>query len=103
MNRLNCSSISIRFGILIGLLSPAANVPAQIAVVDNFDQYASPIVVTTTGYTNGYNIYFGGASGPKDFKAIFGFDYSTVTFPTTIPPAPQGLADIDRARHVCCG
>jgi photosystem II stability/assembly factor-like uncharacterized protein len=56
---------------------------------DIFDDYVSPSIVTNTGTTNGYKIFFNAASGATDFKAIFGFDYSTVTYPTNIPPAPH--------------
>jgi hexosaminidase len=62
---------------------------AQPLFSDNFDSLASPIVVTNSGTTNGYNLKFSAALGPEDFKAIFGFDYSTVTYPTNIPPAPH--------------
>src|SRR3954465_13833479 len=71
------------------LLSFLSTANAQVLFSDNFDSYATPITVTTTGQTNGYNILFGAGSGATDFKAIFGFDYSTVTFPTTIPAAPN--------------
>jgi hypothetical protein len=47
--------------------------------------------VTNIGTTNGYKIVFRAATGPIDFKAIFGFDYSTVTYPTSIPSAPNSL------------
>lgn len=56
---------------------------------DNFDGYNAPRIVTTPGTTNGYRIFYRAASGGFDFKAIFGFDYSTVTYPTNIPPAPN--------------
>jgi hexosaminidase len=56
---------------------------------DNFDSYASPVTVTNIGTTNGYNIKFNASSGPVDFKAIFGFDYSVITYPTNIPSAPH--------------
>src|SRR5205814_270569 len=62
---------------------------AQVLFSDNFDNYSSPVTVTTTGQSSGYNILFGAGSGATDFKAIFGFDYSTVTTPSTIPPAPN--------------
>ncbi len=56
---------------------------------NDFDHYASPSVVTNVGTTNGYKIVYRSTSSVKDFTAIFGFDYSTVTFPTVIPPAPH--------------
>jgi hypothetical protein len=39
--------------------------------------------------TNGYQIFWTAGSGPADFRAIIGYDYSVVTFPTNIPPAPN--------------
>ncbi|MEK7780153.1 MAG: immunoglobulin domain-containing protein [Verrucomicrobiota bacterium] len=56
---------------------------------DNFDGYAAPNIVTNVGTTNGYKVFFRAAASVLDFKAIFGFDYSTVTYPTNIPPAPH--------------
>ncbi len=56
---------------------------------ENFDSYSSPGVVTTPDTTNGFKIFFGAASGGYDFTAAFGVDYSGVTSPTTIPPAPH--------------
>jgi hypothetical protein len=32
---------------------------------------------------------FGAASGSQDFTAIVGFDYSSVTYPISVPPAPH--------------
>jgi photosystem II stability/assembly factor-like uncharacterized protein len=58
---------------------------------NDFDSYVSPSVVTTAETTNGYKIVYLAAAGPVDFKAIFGFDYSTVTYPTSIPSAPNSL------------
>jgi hexosaminidase len=67
----------------------AMPVKAQTLFSDNFDSYGSPVTVTNVGATNGYNLKFSAALGPPDFKAIFGFDYSAVTYPTNIPPAPH--------------
>ncbi len=69
------------------------SVTSSVAVLslnfsDDFDNYATPVIVTSPTTTNGYKIFFGAASGGYDFKAVFGFDYSTVTYPTNIPPAP---------------
>jgi hypothetical protein len=61
----------------------------SLAYVENFDSYASPNTITNTGTTNGYKIYFNAGAGGLDFKAIFGFNYSTVTTPTNIPSAPN--------------
>ncbi|HEV2692024.1 MAG TPA: immunoglobulin domain-containing protein [Verrucomicrobiae bacterium] len=60
-----------------------------LSFLDDFDSYAVPVVVTSPATTNGYKIFYGASSGGYDFKAVFGFDYSTVTFPTNIPPAPH--------------
>lgn len=72
----------------------AGSVTSSVAVltlgfVDDFDNYTSPSIVTATGTTNGYKIFFGAASGGVDFMAVFGFDYSTITSPTNIPSAPH--------------
>lgn len=75
------------------------SLPATLNVVSqtnflfgaDFDDYDAPNVVTDVGTTNGYKIVFRAAAGPVDFKAIFGFDYSTVTYPTSIPSAPNSL------------
>lgn len=68
------------------MVSPAA---AQVLFSDNFDSFGSPVTVTNIGTTNGYNIKFSASGGPIDLKVIFGFDYSTVTYPTNIPQAPH--------------
>ena len=70
-------------------LAIASAVEAQPLFSDNFDSLAAPIVTTNTGVTNGYNLKFNAVAGPVDFKAIFGFDYSTVTYPTNVPSAPH--------------
>src|SRR6476646_2671032 len=63
--------------------------PAQTLFSDNFDSYSSPVTVTNAGPTNGYNVLSSVAYGPTDFTAIFGFYYSTVTYPTNIVSAPH--------------
>ncbi len=57
----------------------------------DFENYSPPSIVTNTGTTNGYKIFFGAISGAEDFRVIFGFDYSTVTLPINIPPAPNSI------------
>ena len=74
----------------------AGSVTSSVAVLalgfaDDFDAYDVPVTVMNTATTNGYKIFFGAVSGPLDFKVIFGFDYSTVTFPTNIPAAPHSV------------
>lgn len=56
---------------------------------ENFDGYASPSIVTTNVPTNGFKIFYSASTGLLDFKASFGFDYSTVGSPTTVPSAPH--------------
>src|SRR5215468_7514533 len=73
----------------LSLLLAVSFSPAQSLFSDNFDSYSSPVTVTNVGITNGYNIKFSASLGPQDFKTIFGFDYSTVTYPTNIPSAPH--------------
>ena len=62
-----------------------------LGFADDFDSYASPSIVTSPTTTNGYKIFFGADSGATDFKAVFGFDYSTIIFPTNIPSAPRSV------------
>lgn len=57
---------------------------------DNFDSILSPVTVTASGTSSGYNILFNqSVAASEDFTAIFGFDYSTVTYPVAIPSAPN--------------
>jgi hypothetical protein len=56
---------------------------------ETFDSYSSPSTITAPATTNGFKVYFNAPSGLFDFSATFGFDYSTVTLPTTIPSAPH--------------
>jgi hypothetical protein len=60
-----------------------------LAFVDDFDSYPSPVIVTDIVTTNGYKIFFNASSGAVDFKAIFGFNYSTITYPTNVISAPN--------------
>jgi hexosaminidase len=71
------------------LLAMISFAVGQTLFSDNFDSYASPVAVTNVGTTNGYNIKFSASSGPVDFKAVFGFDYSTLTYPTNVGVAPH--------------
>jgi hypothetical protein len=57
-----------------------------IAFADDFER--STLIVRSNGYFGSYGISFAG-SKPADFMAVFGFDYSSITIPTTIPPAPR--------------
>ena len=67
-----------------------------LGFLDDFDSYVAPSSVTNPATTNGYKIFFGAVSGGTDFKAIFGFDYSTITFPTNIPSAPRSVGGTTR-------
>src|ERR1051326_4656537 len=78
---------SLAAAAIVLAISPSC--PAQVLFSDDFESFGSPITVTSPGTANGYNILFGAASGPTDFTAVFGFDYSTVVYPTTIPSAPN--------------
>ena len=62
-----------------------------LGFADDFDNYVAPSTVIAPTTTNGYKIFFGADSGTTDFKATFGFDYSTITFPTNIPSAPHSI------------
>lgn len=72
----------------------------SLAFVDDFDGYVSPSIVTNAATTNGYKIFFGAAAGAEDFKAVFGFDYSTVTYPTTIPSAPHSIGGTTKGLYL---
>ena len=67
---------------------------------DNQESYASPVQVTGTATTNGYKIAFGAASGPEDFKAIFGFDAATVNLPTTVPTGASFVSGGSKALYL---
>lgn len=67
---------------------------------DDFDGYASPSLVTSPTTTNGYKIFFRASSGALDFKAIFGFDYSAVTYPTNIPSAPHSTGGTTKGLYL---
>jgi hypothetical protein len=69
--------------------NPPPTAPPKVLYFENFDGYSSPSVVTSPGTTNGFKIFYGATSGPFDFSARFGFDYSSVTSPTNIPSAPN--------------
>lgn len=83
----------------------AGAVTSSVAVLalnflDDFDSYAIPSILTNPATTNGYKIFFGASSGGYDFKAIFGFDYSTVTFPTNIPSAPHSAGGTKKGLYL---
>src|SRR5262245_47865413 len=81
-----------RLAVRIAFLSMLAVIStgtAQPLFSDNFDSVPSPIIVTNVGATNGYNFKYTASGGTFDFKAIFCFDYSTVSYPTNIPSAPH--------------
>lgn len=71
-----------------------------IGFADDFDSYTLPTVITNPATTNGYKIFFGAASGGSDFKAVFGFDYATVSFPTNIPSAPHSLGGTTKGLYL---
>ena len=83
----------------------AGSVTSSVAVLglslaDDFDSYPAPVIVTNLGTTNGYKILFGAATGGTDFKAVFGFDYSTVKVPTNIPSAPNSIGGTTRGLYL---
>ena len=67
---------------------------------DNFDQYSVSNVVTAAGTNNGYKIVYRAAGGVMDFQAVFGFDYSSITYPTTIPSAPRSTNGTTRGLYL---
>src|SRR6478609_6357921 len=82
----NYITSSAALAIVLAVSTPSR---AQVLFSDDFDSYGSPSTITAPGTANGYSILFGPGSSPTDFTAIFGFDYSTVVDPTTIPSAPN--------------
>src|SRR5947207_5396905 len=76
------------------------NGQSQVLFSDNFDSYAAPVTVTSAATTNGYKVLFGAASGAQDFTAIFGFDYSTVTYPIAIPSAPNSAGGTTKGLYL---
>ncbi len=89
----------------VRITNVAGNVTSDAAILgfafgDNFDGYAMPVTVTNLGTTNGYKIFFNALAGPLDFKTIFGFDYSTVSFPTTIPSAPHSTGGTTKGLYL---
>src|SRR5215467_4001309 len=79
-----------RLAAAVGVTLAMFSSRAQDLFSDDFDSYFPPTVVSNSSSSvNGYTIFFSANSGPLDFKAIFGFDYSTVTYPTNIPSAPH--------------
>jgi GH25 family lysozyme M1 (1,4-beta-N-acetylmuramidase) len=67
---------------------------------ETFDGYSSPSTVLAPDTTNGFKILFNGDVGSTDFTAIFGFDYSTVTTPTTIPSAPHSTGGTTKGLYL---
>src|SRR5262245_51186403 len=72
------------------ILMLAATCSAQL-FSDDFDSYVSPSVVTASGTANGYSIQYNAAAGAENFRAVFGFDYSTFAYPLPIPSAPNSV------------
>lgn len=68
--------------------------------VDDFDGYAAPLLVTAPTTNHGYKIFFDAVSGPTDFAATFGFDYSIVTYPTNINSAPNSTGGTTKGLHL---
>jgi hypothetical protein len=85
---------------VLKVLNPPPPVPGVTLYQQNFDGYSSESVVTTTGITNGFNVLFSAASGPTDFTARFGYDYSGVSSPTTIPSAPHSTSGTTKGLYL---
>jgi len=66
----------------------SAGATLTIGYADNFETRALS-VTTSAMSTNGYRIFWTATNGPADFRAIIGYDYSAVTYPTNIPSAPN--------------
>jgi hypothetical protein len=96
---MNASAGSIFLGVALTLSFPFTST-AQVLFSDSFDSYASPSTITASGAANGYNIYFSAPTGPEDFTAVFGFDYSGVSSPVTIPPAPHSTGGTTKGLYL---
>jgi photosystem II stability/assembly factor-like uncharacterized protein len=72
----------------------------SLPYLDDFESYDPPMVVTAPGVVNGYEIFFNAVTGPTDFTAIFGFDYSTVSYPTNVGLAPSSLSGGTRGLYL---
>ena len=90
-----CSAI-----LAVSFLRAANPASGQVLWSDDFDGLACPLTVTNSGTTNGYNIRFSAPNGIENFTAIFGFDYSSVTYPTTIPAAPHSSAGTTKGLYL---
>ncbi len=87
MKRLNIRNIP---PILCLLLISAMTMETHGAVVFSDDFDTIPLTsVTASGTNAGYKIVYGAAAGAQNFTAVFGFDYGTITYPITIPSAPN--------------
>ena len=83
----------------VQITNVAGSITSEVAVLtvllptvvyeETFDSYTNAVTIDTPTITNGFKVFYNASSGPFDFQARFGFDYSTVTFPTTIPSAPH--------------
>jgi T5SS/PEP-CTERM-associated repeat protein len=71
------------------VLNPPPPVPGTVLYSENFDSYSSPSIVTSAGTANGFQIFYSSTAAGFDFSAQFGFNYSGVSSPTTIPSAPH--------------
>jgi hypothetical protein len=96
---MNCSLGSTLLAtVLVSGLPETLN--AQVLFTDNFDSFSISSTITSSGSANGYTIYFSAASGLEDFTATFGFDYSTVNLPVSIPPAPHSTGGTTKGLYL---
>lgn len=87
------------------ITNTAGSVTSAVATLtfgfaDDFDNFAAPSIVTNAGTTNGYKLVYRSAASGFDFTAIFGFDYSSVTYPTSIPPAPHSVGGTTKGLYL---
>jgi len=72
------------------ITSAVVNLTASPPTSTFHDDFNVPqTTVTAPAITNGYRILYHDASGPPDFTAVFGFDYSTTQIPAAIPLSPH--------------
>jgi len=83
----NAAIYSVRVTNIAGQII-SGNAVLGVAFSDTFE---ARVLTTTTNAmtTNGYKIFWTATSGPSDFRAVIGYNYGAVTFPTNIPSAPN--------------
>jgi len=86
---------------IVVCLAATATTSQAALFSDDFDSIPSPITATASGTVNGYKILFDPTVlGAEDFKVVFGFDYSTISYPVSIPSAPNSVGGTTKGLFV---